>query len=137
MDILMNYIKTLQKHNLKVTPQRLEIVDILYKRGHLNIDDLYELLKKKFPSLSLATIYKNINTMCDKVFLSEVKIPHQKNVYELKKREHSHVVCSKCNAIVDVELDISSIFNRAKEVSNYKLTNTFIVFNGLCPKCLT
>lgn len=64
----MNYIATLQKHNLKVTPQRLEIVDILYKNGHMSIDDLYTSLRGKFPSLSLATIYKNINTMCEKFF---------------------------------------------------------------------
>ena len=37
----MDYIAILQTHNLKVTPQRLEIVDILNNNGHINIDDLY------------------------------------------------------------------------------------------------
>jgi len=132
----MDYISTLQKYNLKATPQRLEIVDALYKSGHLNIDELYTVLKSKFPSLSLATIYKNINTMCDKLFLSEIKIPNRKNVYELRKKEHSHIVCLKCNAILDIEVDLSTITNKAKEVTNYKLIDTSIIFNGLCPKCI-
>ncbi len=131
----MDYALTLKKHNLKATPQRLKIVDILYKNGHLNIDQLYELLLKKFPSLSLATIYKNINTMCKKLFLQEVKIPHQKNVYELSKNEHSHLVCSKCSSIIDIDLDTSKILAQAKSISNYKLYESSIVLSGICPKC--
>lgn len=131
----MDYISTLQSHKLKVTPQRLEIVDILCKNGHINIDDLYKSLQSKFPSLSLATVYKNINTMCEKLFLSEVKIPNIKNVYELTKDEHSHVVCSKCNAIMDIDLDSTSVFNEAKIKSNYDINKSAIVFNGICPNC--
>ena len=134
-DKIMNYIAILQEHNLKVTPQRLEIVDILYKNGHINIDDLYKSLQSKFPSLSLATVYKNINTMCGKFFLSEVKLPNMKSVYELVKKEHSHVVCSKCNAIMDIDIDTSSVFNQAKSKSNYDLNESAIVFNGICPDC--
>lgn len=132
----MDYIAMLQNHNLKVTPQRLEIVDILYKNGHINIDKLYKTLQSKFPSLSLATIYKNIHMMCEKQFVSEVKIPHEKNVYELSKQEHSHVVCSKCNAIMDIDLDTTSIFSQAQSKSHYMLNEGSIVLNGLCPKCI-
>lgn len=132
----MSYITTLQKHHLKATPQRLEIVDILYKNGHINIDNLYKLLQNKFPSLSLATIYKNIHLMCKKHFITEVKIPNQKSVYELTKDEHSHAVCSKCDDIMDITLDTSSILEQAKIISNFELNESSIVLNGLCPECL-
>ena len=59
-----------------------------------------------------------------------------KNVYELTKKEHSHVVCSKCNAIMDIDIDTSSIFDQAKSKSNYNLNESAIVFNGTCPDCL-
>ena len=131
----MNYIASLQEHNLKVTPQRLEIVDILYKNGHLNIDQLYKSLHSKFPSLSLATVYKNINTMCDKFFMSEVKIPNMKSVYELAKKEHSHVVCTQCNEIMDIDLNTAAIYEEAKSKSNFNLDESSIIFNGICPKC--
>ena len=131
----MDHINLLHNHNLKVTPQRLEIVDILFKHGHLNIDDMFSSLQKKFPTLSLATIYKNINTMVTKNFLIEVKIPNQKNVYELTKQEHSHVVCSKCNSIMDIDLDTTNILKQAKSISNYNLDTSSIILNGLCPNC--
>ena len=131
----MNYVALLKENNLKVTPQRLTIVEELYLHGHMNIDQLYSSLKEKFPSISLATIYKNINAMVDIFFLSEVKIPHQKSVYELTKAEHSHVVCSKCKSIVDIDLDVHKILDEAASLSHYTIKEDHIVFNGLCPDC--
>jgi Fur family peroxide stress response transcriptional regulator len=131
----LEYISLLQQYNLKVTPQRLEIVNILYKEGHINIDALYKLLQEKFPTLSLATIYKNINKMCENLFVSEVKIPNQKAVYELTKEEHSHIICSQCNEIKDIEIDIGRLITKAEDISNYKIEQSSLIFSGLCPKC--
>ena len=132
----MDYIALLQQYNLKVTPQRLEIVNILYTQGHINIDELYKLLQKKFPTLSLATIYKNINKMCSNLFVSEVKIANQKSVYELTKEKHSHIVCSQCHTIIDINLNISNLMQEVQSLSQYHIQTTAIVFNGICPKCL-
>ena len=106
---MTNYTVLLKDYNLKVTPQRVAIVEELYLNGHMNIDDLYQKLLAKFPSISLATIYKNINAMVEKVFLSEVKIPNTKSVFELVKEEHAHLVCSDCGNIEDMMLDVSSV----------------------------
>jgi Fur family peroxide stress response transcriptional regulator len=131
----MDYIRLLQEHKLKVTPQRLEIVSILNKYGHVNIDSIYEKLKIKFPSLSLATIYKNINIMKDKLFLSELKIPNEKSVYELTKEQHSHIVCTQCKVIIDINLDLNQLENQIIKLSSFSLNESSIVFKGLCPKC--
>jgi len=131
----MDFVAVLRENNLKATPQRLTIIEALYIKGHINIDDIYSILKKKFPSISLATIYKNINAMIEISFLSEVKIPNQKSVYELTKAEHVHVVCSKCNAILDVKLDTSTLCLEVSKKSDYTLDTSFIIFNGVCPDC--
>jgi Fur family peroxide stress response transcriptional regulator len=131
----MSHIEQLQNKNLKVTPQRLEIVDVLTHFGHINIDNLYKNLQSKFPTISLATIYKNLNTMQDKDFVCEVKIPHQKSVYEITKKKHSHVVCSNCNEIVDIEITTTKLTEEAKSLSGYQLDDSSIVFSGLCPEC--
>jgi len=128
-------IDLLKSYNLTVTPQRLEIVNVLSSYGHLNVDKLYALLKSTFPSISLATVYKNINTMIEKNFLSEVKLQNQKNVYELAKETHSHIMCIECEEILDISIDISSFFKEVTTKSNYNLTSSNIVFNGVCQKC--
>ena len=129
------YTNLLKEYDLKVTPQRVAIVEELYKNGHMNIDDLYKKLLSKFPSVSLATIYKNINAMVEKVFLSEVKIPNTTSVYELVKTEHAHLVCSCCGYIEDVMLDASTVLDEASKLSSFKINSTNIVLTGICPNC--
>lgn len=132
---MLNYTAILKEHNLKVTPQRVAIVEELYANGHMNIDDLYKKLLAKFPSISLATIYKNINAMVEKLFLNEVKIPETKSVYELTKEEHSHLVCSECGKIEDLMLDTSSLVSEAKALREFTIKETSVIFTGLCPSC--
>lgn len=132
---MTNYTNLLKEYDLKVTPQRVAIVEELYKNGHMNIDDLYKKLLAKFPSISLATIYKNINAMVEKVFLSEVKIPETKSVYELVKAEHAHLSCSCCGYIEDIMLDSSDIAEQVSKISSFKVNSTNIVISGICSKC--
>ena len=132
---MIDYSQLLKEYNLKVTPQRVAIVDVLHIKGHINIDDLFSSLKAKFPSISLATIYKNINAMLEKFFVSEVKIPNEKSVYELTKEMHSHLVCSKCNKIEDISLNMTSLLDEASNKSDFKLEDISIVFTGVCFGC--
>ena len=132
---MIDYTQLLKDYNLKVTPQRVAIVDELYVKGHINIDDLYSSLKIKFPTISLATIYKNIHGMLENFFVSEVQIPHEKSVYELTKEAHSHLICKQCNKIEDITLNTSSLFDEALSKSSFKLDDVNVVFTGICTTC--
>ena len=132
---MVNYTNLLKEYNLKVTPQRVAIVEELSNRGHLNIDALYKTLQIKFPSISLATIYKNINAMIEKLFVTEVKIEEKKSVFELAKSEHAHVVCSQCGKIEDLMIDISSVLNEASISTHFTINKTSLCFTGLCKTC--
>jgi Fur family peroxide stress response transcriptional regulator len=131
----MDYAQTLKNHNLKVTPQRLAIVKELYDCGHLSIEQLYSKLKDIFPSISLATIYKNMNSMVEKIFVQEVKIPNEKSVFELSKETHAHIVCNECKKIEDLFLNTSIIMQELQNKTDYTITNTALVFNGVCKAC--
>jgi Fur family peroxide stress response transcriptional regulator len=130
-----SYEQLLREYKIKVTPQRLSIVEELYGCVHMSIDELYEAIKKKFPSVSLATVYKNINTMLDSNFIQEVKIPNEKSKYELTKEAHSHVVCQECGRVEDIILDLHTISQKAANLSHYQIKEEALVFSGLCPEC--
>jgi len=134
-NVMSSDIQLLKSHHLTVTPQRLEIVNLFSSYGHLDIDTLYMLLQKNFPSLSLATVYKNVNLMLEKNFISEVQLENKKNVYELIKQAHSHVVCVQCNAILDIFLDTQILFEEVTKISHFHLETSNIVFNGVCSEC--
>jgi len=122
-----DYIPTLREHNLKATPQRLAITDALHINGHMSIEALYEIMVHKFSSISLATIYKNINIMLENSFIQEVKIPNKKSIYELSKETHSHLVCDVCGEVQDITLDLSSIFQETSRLSSFKIKTTLYV----------
>jgi Fur family transcriptional regulator, peroxide stress response regulator len=132
---MIDYVTLLRERDLAVTPQRVQIINILSAHGHISIEDLYSQLKSSFPTISLATVYKNINIMLGKLLLSEVQVPNKKNVYELVKEKHSHVVCSSCDEIVDIALDATNLFALAEQKTHYALNSSNLVFTGLCPKC--
>ncbi|NOQ30375.1 MAG: transcriptional repressor [Helicobacteraceae bacterium] len=135
MKNILEIKNNLLKYNLKATPQRLCIANCLDIHGHMNVDELYFLVSQEFPTISVATIYKNIKIMLERVFIKEVKIPKQKSVYELNKAQHSHIVCSKCNKIVDIQLQTEELLRSASQISNFTLNESAIVLNGVCPEC--
>lgn len=131
-----NYTEILRNHNLKATPQRLAIANILCAQGHISIDELYERMIQKFNSISLATIYKNINIMLENAFIQEVKLPNLKSVYELSKETHSHVICQKCSKVIDITLNLDAIMDSVSSVENFEIKKADLILSGVCKSCL-
>jgi len=131
----MNYEKFLREHHLKVTPQRLGILSLMHNAGHISVDDLYVRIKKQFSSISLATLYKNINAMLDSRIITEVKIPNAKQKYEIVKAPHIHLLCQKCKEFLDLELNLEGLINEASQQSHYEIEESNIILSGLCKRC--
>ena len=130
-----NYINQLRSYHLKATPQRIAITEALDAYGHLSVEQLYALLKQKFNSLSLATIYKNINIMMENAFVSEVKLPEQKSVYELTKESHAHLQCKECHNVWDIHLDLEDVMQSAAKNSTFAIESANLVLSGVCQEC--
>lgn len=127
----------LKQNNLKITPQRITILKEIEKRGHISIDEIYENIREIHPSISLATIYKNLTSMQEAKIIDEVKLPNQKQRYELIKKPHIHLVCEKCGSITDMHFD-SSIAQLKKDCetqTHYKIKDASIVLLGICQPC--
>ena len=131
----MNHELLLREHNLKVTPQRLGILSLMHSAGHLDVEELFVLIKEQFSSISLATLYKNINAMLKSSLITEIKIPQRKSKYEIAKEPHIHLLCQQCNEFIDVNVNIDSIVDEASTKSHYQLLDSSIVLCGLCEKC--
>ena len=128
---MKNLKALLEDSELKITPQRLAILKELEKKGHASIEEVYENIKEIFPSISLATIYKNINALKEAGIICEVCSPY-KNKYEINKGEHGHFICAKCGDIEDFELTDEMI----KSIENkYPNTKKDIYIYGICKKC--
>jgi len=132
-------IQKLRDNHHKITPQRLAIVKILAKsKGHPSVEDIYDQIKTDFPTMSLATVYRNIVLIKSLGEVLELGFPDGSNRYDGNKPfPHPHVICIKCKKIVDPDLD--SLENMRKEVANeteFKILNHRLDFFGICSNCL-
>lgn len=105
----MELVNLLKEHNLKATPQRLCVLKILKKHEHPNIDELYAQVKQAYPSISLATVYKNLSTLEERGLVVEVNVPNQKAYYDIYEEPHIHLICSKCGHIEDLDFKSAKI----------------------------
>ncbi len=92
----------IQQHGLKATPQRLLILKHIEKGKHISIEKLFEAVSGEFPSISLATIYKNIDALLSTGLIREVSIIGGKHVFEVAKGNHIHFICKNCGSVTDI-----------------------------------
>ena len=100
-----DFVNLLKAKELKATPQRLCVLKELEKKMHPTIDDLYETLRRENPSMSLATVYKNIGTLKEKGIVIEVNISDGKMRYDIYSKPHIHLLCKHCHSISDMDYD--------------------------------
>ncbi len=132
-------IQKLRDAGHKITPQRLAIVKILAKsEGHPSVEDIHAQIKKKFPTMSLATVYRNIVLLKSFGEVLELGFPDGSNRYDGNKPySHPHVICIKCKKIVDPDLE--SLDDMKTEVAletNFKILNHRLDFFGICSNCM-
>lgn len=131
----MNFEELLKEHNLKVTPQRMAILHEISQAGHINIEDIYENIRRLYPSMSLATVYKNLTSMQEVDIVREVKIPNQKQKYELCCHPHIHLICEQCGKVEDLHYPYEPLMQNCAQESGYALRESSIAMIGVCPAC--
>ena len=132
-------IQKLRDNGYKITPQRLAIVKILAKsEGHPSVENIHFQIKKDFPTMSLATVYRNIVLIKSLGEVLALGFPDGSNRYDGNKPyPHPHVICIKCKKIVDP--DLASLDEMKKEVAletNFKILNHRLDFFGICSNCM-
>lgn len=130
----MDHINLLKSHGLKATPQRLCVLKILARHEHPTIDELFESIKKDYPSISLATVYKNLNTLLDEGLVVEVNTPNQKSKFDIYEIPHLHVVCEKCGSVMDVGMEDNLMVNFQEKVEK-RISNLVKKFNLVATVC--
>ena len=131
-------IQKLRANGQKITPQRLAIVDILAKsQGHPSVETIYDQIKETFPTMSLATVYRNILLIKSLGEVLELGFPDGSNRYDGRRPyPHPHVICIKCKKIVDPDLDSMDVMKKeVAEETKFTILNHRLDFFGICSDC--
>ena len=131
---MTDYAVLLKESGLKATFQRMNILGVIDMNGHMSVEDIYAEVVKVHPSLSLATVYKNIILMVEKGVLVEVPIIGKKSKYELSKADHIHLVCTECGMVEDRQCinEADQVFKTLSQEEHFKLNKRQVNLYGVC-----
>ena len=134
---MTDYAALLNNSQLKATFQRMQLLESIEKQGHMAIEDIYEEVVKIYPSLSLATVYKNIILMVEKGVLVEVPIEGKKSKFELRKEDHIHLVCTECGSVEDRPhmIEADRLLDTLSKDEHFRLQKQQINLYGVCAHC--
>jgi Fe2+ or Zn2+ uptake regulation protein len=96
----------LHKLNLKATPQRLAILDIMrQEKIFLAPDEIHELLRHRCSGVGLPTIYRNLEELAHKGVLTKILHPNRQLYYYFcpNTHHHHHFICLDCRAVADID----------------------------------
>ncbi|MDR2081071.1 MAG: transcriptional repressor [Campylobacteraceae bacterium] len=119
----MDFIPYLKERRLKATPQRMSMLKILNQHTHPSIEELYEELRKEFPTVSLATVYKNLNILKQTGMVVEIN-GNGRQKLDIFVHPHAHIICKNCGVIEDFDF-MDSVYKYKKELEKntlYKIT---------------
>lgn len=130
-------IALLKERNFRLTPQRVELVRLIaVSGGHPSATQFYARIKERFPTMSHATVYKTLALLKEMNQVLEIDLRGDSRYDGNRPGAHPHLICTKCNQIVDGELEIdSSLLKKLEETSGYQILHPQINFYGLCPDC--
>lgn len=117
-----------------MTKQRELILGILSQSDrHLTADEIFFLAKLKMPTIAMATVYNNLNSMNEAGLIHRLRIDGGADRFSAVAEPHDHLVCDECGRVTDIRLpklkaDLEKQLHA--EIDSYDL-----VIHTLCPAC--
>lgn len=129
----------LKSKQLKVTPQRLAIYNVLYNTvEHPSAESIYKALQASHPTMSLATVYKTLDTLKKSELIQELNVGEDSFRYDANASSHPHMICTTCHQVSDLHTSaLDSIMALAQSETDFSIESEKIFFYGTCAKCQT
>ena len=117
-----------------MTRQRAVILEVIRSgEHHSTAEEIFEMAKKKLPSISRATVYNNLHGMEEEGLVRRISGEGVSDRYDKNIMPHGHLFCKNCGAILDVMLpDIERLI---EESSKSELIEYELKVRGICRAC--
>jgi len=119
------------------TQQRQAILEELRKlTSHPTAAELYEIVRKRLPRISLGTVYHNLELLAQNDIIQKLDISGSEARFDGNPDRHYHVRCVHCGRVDDLQgLPAHPVGNKLKESNGWKILGYRLDFIGICPEC--
>lgn len=103
---------------------------------HPTADEIYAALKPANPSLSLATVYRNLNQLSGSGVLRKIEVPGGADHFDDTLPAHYHLICEECSRMSDIPREYIPDFDETVlRETGCEIRRSNIVFYGVCNRC--
>lgn len=130
-------IKRIKERGLKLTPQRLAIIEVLLEKRDLHPGArlVYGEARKKKRSLSLSTTYATLNELSSLGIIKTLQFDKMENRFEGNLEEHVNLICERCKKILDYKVPITVDRRGVAKKTGFSITDTRLEYYGYCRDC--
>jgi len=121
----------------RMTPQRRVILEEIEKaKSHPAADEVYELVRRRMPKISLGTVYRNLEILTECGLVRKVDLGDGHWRFDGNVENHYHVRCTCCGRITDLYADpVCDLEDWIGKQTGYEILGHRLDFFGLCPVC--
>ncbi len=126
-----------REHGLSVTPQRRAIMRaLLASEDHPRAEDVYDAVRAEHPTISLATVHRTLETLCQIGEARKVTPLHHSARYDGNLSPHHHLVCVGCLRVLDVEApQFDELLGSQKWLGDHEVVGGSVEIYVRCRSC--
>lgn len=125
----------LQNFGIKPSLQRIAIAEyLLDNRTHPTVDDIYNALYIKVPTLSKTTVYNTLKLFAEQGAVLALVIDDKNVRFDIDTSCHAHFQCCGCNRVFDIPLEKTELL-QVTQIDDLLITESHLYYKGYCKDC--
>lgn len=103
---------------------------------HPTAEYIYDIMSKTDNSVSLATLYRNLNQLSESGVIKKIEGLDSSAHYDHNTFEHYHCICTKCGKVFDIPADVApNLVKNTEDMTGFIIQSHDVIFHGLCKDC--
>jgi len=126
-----------RKLSRRNTEQRELIREILQQAGkHLDADEIYQQARRRSPSISLSTVYRNLQLFKQMGLVEEHQFGSHRYYEPAPQAKHHHLVCLGCGRVFEFKCPSTErLKSTISKEEGFRVTDAEVRLSGYCPEC--
>lgn len=126
----------MSKVRYRFSKQRQTILDVVRDlKGHTDAETIHKAVGKVNQTISLSTVYRNLNQLVEMGQLAAVKEKGMM-LYEANLEDHDHFYCYHCKTWYDVDILTDGVIASFARGRSFRIDTINLELGGTCEKCL-
>lgn len=130
-------VKVLHGSGYRLTPQRAMILNVIQeKKGHVNISEIIQEVKRTAPGVNVSTIYRTLDFLTKIGFITHIRT-QDIDEYEYEEAgQHQHLICKNCRSSEEIRSDLfANLAREVKKKYGFLMEMKHVPVFGVCGKC--